>query len=76
MKVVFTIVVVLVVWNGFKYFTRMQEQRSGRVPRSKPSPKAPEAPAKDGVEDMVECKACGAYTTRSAKSCGRQDCPF
>ena len=83
-KIVFTVVIVYLVWNAFKYFTRVQDQRAdrSRVKRqnggaqasgaSKPSP----SPAPDGVEDMLECKVCGAYVTRGAKSCGRDDCPF
>ena len=81
-KLVFTAVIVFVVWNAFKYFTRVQDQRAERSrvrgqgggAKTTSAPKS--APAPDGVEDMVECKVCGAYVTRGAKSCGRGDCPF
>jgi len=87
-KIVFTAVIVYVVWNAFKYFTRVQDQRAERSrvknrgggakasAASKSAPKSSPPPAQEGVEDMVECKACGAYVTRGAKSCGRDDCPF
>jgi len=83
-KIIFTIVIVIVVWNGFKYFTRMQDQRADRSRmksqgkgRNKASgnASAPQ-PGTEGIEDMVECKVCNAYVTRGAKSCGRDDCPF
>jgi len=81
-KLVFTAVIVFVVWNAFKYFTRVQDERADRSrvkgqgggAKSSPAPKS--AAPQDGVEDMVECKVCGAYVTRGAKSCGRDDCPF
>jgi len=81
-KIIFTIVVVVVVWNAFKYFTRFQDQRA-QNPRVKPrknearAQSAPDpTPAQDGIEDMVECKVCHAYVTRGAKSCGKDNCPF
>jgi len=78
-KIVFTAVVVFVVWNAFKYFTRLQDtrKRNARVQgRDKPSGGVKPTPDKGGVEDMVECKVCGAYVARGAKPCGRGDCPF
>lgn len=79
-KILFTIAIVIVVWNGFKYFNRVQEQRGAktRVKTKKTgSNTGPSAsPAQDGIEDMVQCKACGAYVTRGAKPCGKDECPF
>jgi len=87
-KLVFTVVIVFVVWNAFKYFTRVQDQRAQRSRvkgqsqggGSKKQDAKPSSPAQHaqqgGAEDMVECKVCSAYVTRGAKSCGRDDCPF
>ena len=87
-KLVFTAVIVFVVWNAFKYFTRVQDQRAersrvkgqggGQGGGGKPSsaPKSSATPTSGGAEDMIECKVCNAYVTRGAKSCGRDDCPF
>lgn len=79
-KIVFTAIVIFVVWNAFKYFTRLQDQRAerSRVDGHGKKAEQPSAtpPKQDGVEDMVECKVCGAYVTRGAKACGRDDCPF
>ena len=83
-KLVFTVVIVFVVWNAFKYFTRVQDQRADRSrvkgqgggAKSSSAPKSSAAPQQGGAEDMIECKVCNAYVTRGAKSCGRDDCPF
>ncbi len=77
-KLLFTIVVVFVIWNGFKWYARMQVMNDrnnadrlrratepGTSPRSKPV-----------TEKMVKCSVCGAYvTSKGASSCGRDDCP-
>jgi len=78
-KIIFTVVIVYVVWNAFKVFARMQDQRGdrARVNRKKPAPPPPaHGPAHGGAEDMVECATCGAYVTRGTKACGRDNCPF
>jgi len=87
-KIIFTIVVVVVVWNAFKYFSRIQDQReqNARVnPRKSKAreraappadPPADPGPSADGIEDMVECKVCHAYVTRGGNSCGKDNCPF
>ncbi|MEG3618858.1 hypothetical protein V5T82_10365 [Magnetovibrio sp. PR-2] len=77
MKIVFTIAVVFAVWQAFKYLGRLQDDREKRAKVQKRGPKpSQEPPKQSGVEDMVECKVCGAYVTRGIKSCGRSDCPF
>ena len=73
MKIVFTIAVVFAVWQAFKYLGRLQDEREKRAKVQK---RPPESPKSGGVEDMIECKVCGAYVTRGVKSCGRADCPF
>lgn len=82
-KIVFTALVVFAVWKAFSYFTRMQDQRDrnarmkGRNAKSEgPTANAPHHDKHDGIEDMVECKVCGAYVARGAKSCGQETCPF
>ena len=77
MKIVFTIAVVFAVWQAFKYINRMQDSREKRAKVQKRSSERTQTPPQqNGVEDMVECKVCGAYVTRGIKSCGRADCPF
>lgn len=75
-KLVFTVVIVFVVWQAFKYFTRLSDQREkrgsvgGKGASSGPSQSTP------GVEDMVKCSVCESYVARGSKSCGQEGCPF
>lgn len=80
-KIIFTIAVVVLVWNAFKYLTRLQDRREQRerVKQRDQSASQPEHQSKGGkagIEEMVECQVCGAYVARGAKSCGRDGCPF
>ncbi len=80
-KIIFTIAVVVLVWNAFKYFTRLQDRRAARERVEKQGQNASQPGSqskgdKAGIEEMAECQVCGAYVARGAKSCGRDDCPF
>ena len=71
-KLIFTVIVVFAVWQGFKYFTRLSEQREKRAKMAdKDTNTTP-----TGVEDMVKCSLCDAYVARGSKSCGKDGCPF
>lgn len=74
---------ILAVWYGFRFVSRLQEARSGE-PRvragggpSKADKKGRKAPERAAAEDMVKCQVCQAYVpARGASSCGRADCPY
>lgn len=70
-KIVILVLVVAVVWFGFRYLTRVAElviRRDGP-----PGPGREAAP----TETMTECRVCGVWQpSRSASSCGRPDCPY
>ena len=78
-KLLFTILVVALVWYGFKWLARVQERRAeggggAKAPSRRKRDRA--APA-DAVEDMVACGVCGTFVAqRGARSCGRGDCPY
>ncbi len=77
-KLVFTILVVVVVFYGFKAISQLQERREKRV-ANRASARGTDATTKRsaGVEDMVACTTCGTFVpARSARSCGRGDCPY
>ncbi len=77
-KLVFTVLVVVVVFYGFKAISQLQERREKRV-ADRASARGTDAAAKRsaGVEDMVACATCGTFVpARSARSCGRGDCPY
>ncbi len=80
-KILFTLAVIIIVWQGYKWLGRVQTRRdaiaretargSGRGGRAA----AAAAPAE--VEDMVECAVCEAFVpARGAVSCGREACPY
>ena len=77
-KLIFTVLVVVVVFYGFKAISQLQERREKQV-ADRASARGTDAAAKRsaGVEDMVACATCGTFVpTRSARSCGRGDCPY
>jgi len=85
-KLIFTIVAVLVVWYGFKWFNRMQMSgpkdtdrvRSGG--RTKPRAESRSATGVDDggdTEEMIKCQICETYVSaKSAVNCGRNGCPY
>ena len=79
-KLVFTIVIVVVVWQAFKYFTRLSDQREDRArmadkKANKNTGRGADA-SPPGVEDMVKCSVCDSYVARGSQSCGKEGCPF
>lgn len=85
-KILFTVAVIVIVWQGYKWLGRMQTRRdaiarenargSGRGGRAAAAAGAA-APSPAEVEDMVECTVCGAFVpARGAVSCGRGECPY
>jgi len=72
-KLIFTVVIVLAVWYGFKWYNRRQQierQRAqGQVPPG--SGAGRETRREAAVEDMVQCPDCGAYVpTDGRHKCG------
>lgn len=75
-KLLFTVIVVGLVWYGFKWFARMQ---SGALDREqkKPVGKGDKKAAAGGAADTVQCDVCGAYVVAGhGTNCGKGDCPF
>jgi hypothetical protein len=66
---------ILIVWYGFKFASRVEAVRNvrRRERESAPRPAAPPIQA----EDLVRCAACGSYVAaRGAAACARADCPW
>ncbi len=82
--------VIALVWYGFKFVGRLQDQRNAngglgaraaRRPKRRGRPAAAEPPAAESqaqdAEDMVACPVCQAYVqARGVARCGRSDCPY
>lgn len=83
-KLLFTIAAVVIVWQGFKWFNRMQDNRAvdaanrPRRAEQKPSSQAPRGGANTGeAEEMVKCSVCDTYvSSASAVNCGKANCPY
>jgi len=72
-KILLTVAVVAFIWFGFKYLSRLAELRRRDEADKVPPPKNPAGEA----ETMVECRVCGTWQPgRTARSCGRSDCPY
>lgn len=69
-KFLVLVLVILVVWNLFKWFGRRGAQAT-RARTERPD-------ARSVGEDLIACPACGTYATRGLTTCpsGRDDCPL
>ncbi len=91
-KLFLLVLLILVIWYGFKYVNRAEEirqtfKRAARDAAARSQARAQgrgqaRTQARRGgpaikAEDMVKCRACGVYVTASgASNCGRADCPW
>lgn len=76
-KLVFTIIAIAIVWQGFKWLGRMNERPGRGSVSGKKENKATTSDKADAkVEELVKCKTCETFVAADAKSCGKDDCPF
>ncbi len=81
-KLLVLVAVIAVVWYGFKFIGRLQDQRQADAKLRdsagrRPSARGADDPGTPASEDMVACPVCQTYVTaRNAASCGRTDCPY
>jgi len=76
-KLLFTVAAIIVAWNGFKWYTRMQENRSAAARKKPAAQTGPGARAQVDAEEMVKCAVCETYvSSTSAVSCGKSGCPY
>lgn len=75
--------VILAVWYGFRFLSRVQNARQEeprvRSGRASASPRRPwrKTPERTTAEDMVQCPVCQAYVpAKGTSACGRADCPY
>lgn len=74
-KLLFTALIIAVVWYGFKYLNRLQEHRGGKAPTQ--SKKTDQSARDADYEDLVACKTCGDFgVAKGRPACGRTGCPY
>jgi hypothetical protein len=77
-KIVLIILLIFAVWYAVRWFTRPAPKTVRRAPnrwaRWAESASAAARP-QAVVEDLVACRACGAYVAASARGCGKAGCP-
>ncbi|MBK8906355.1 MAG: hypothetical protein IPM60_00125 [Rhodospirillales bacterium] len=81
-KVLFTALVILAVWYGYRWWTRVESRRRAdlearmrdEIGRSRGG--ATRRPAGRGADELVRCAVCGTYVAASVPTrCDRADCP-
>ena|SRR5690349_14661394 len=90
-KLILLIAIIVGVWYVFRFIGQVDKARqqaareaaraaAGAGRRQQRARRESRGDARGSVaqvEDTVKCRACGAYVpVRSAKSCGRGECPF
>ena len=75
-KIVLLILVAFALWYAVRWFNRAVPKAVRRGPATGAARTAGSAPSQAVVEDLVSCRACGAYVAESARRCGKAGCPL
>ena len=70
-KLVFILLVGFLVW----YAMRWMNGTAPKAPRRDRAPAPGAQQRQAAIEDLVACRACGAYVAASARACGKPGCP-
>jgi uncharacterized protein len=74
-KLILLIVIVGAVWWWHRR-SQVRARERAELDRNPRNPATKGGPAKP-VEDMAQCRVCGAYVPAAgARNCGRDNCPF
>ncbi len=69
-KIIILAAIVAAVWYGFKFVSRLDQQRKQKVAQEKRD-------AVDGISDTVQCSVCRIYiATELTDDCGKPGCPY
>ncbi len=69
-KIIVLAAIVAAVWYGFKFLSRLDEQRKQKVAQEKRD-------AVDGIADTVQCPICDTYiAAQTSSDCGKPGCPY
>ena len=72
-KIIVLIVIIAMVWWGFKLFGRNFQQRRHQISRARRRRK----PDEENAVNMEKCSVCGEFVPEEgATSCTEDDCPY
>jgi hypothetical protein len=78
-KLLLLVILILLVWYGFKYAARVQIIRQGvrdEVARRRGASPGGATSARP-IEDLVKCATCDSYVAATGTAnCGRSGCPW
>ena len=73
-------ILILIVWYGFKYATRIQQVRQAaraEAQRRRDGGAARVQQSARPVEDLVKCRQCGSFVAaQGTANCGKPGCPW
>jgi len=69
-KLLLLVIIVAVIWYGFKFVGRVDEQRKRKVEEERKK-------SSQSIGEMEKCRVCGTYVVAGkAENCGRKGCPY
>lgn len=75
-KLIVLLLIIAVVWYGFKYFGRLNRVREVRQ-KEQLAKRAKAGKSKPKTQDMVPCAVCGDFVPDTGPGdCGRANCPY
>jgi uncharacterized protein len=78
-KLMLLAILILIVWYGFKYASRVEAVRQALLSEALRHRQAggTKRPAARPVEDLVKCARCGSFVSaQGAANCGKPQCPW
>lgn len=80
-KFLILVAVVLAVWYGFRYLSRLDQIRQKRARPVDREAEPPRTEARTATqiptEDLIKCPVCATYVpARRTVSCGQPSCPY
>ena len=67
--------VVIAVLYAIRQFNKLRQEVRREVPRRATQRSSPRQQSQPAVQDLIACRACGAYVAASARGCGKAGCP-
>ncbi|MBI3708301.1 MAG: hypothetical protein HY246_11580 [Proteobacteria bacterium] len=74
-KVIVLVAVISAVYFGYRWLQMWEKER--RAAQERADNRAAGQLGRQGTaEELAACAVCGAFVARSARACGRRDCPY